>query len=245
MPSPLVKTSSEESSLLGDGSFMFGILLKRFAGSYLSYANGGDGLIEMGSQHQQRLSRLLIGYRFFAFCLAVIVLQVIPGPDVLDQQEYIILSLVGVYTLLKVCAPLRWEEAAGGTYVVLAGDLTVVIVLVLFTRGIDSGYLMYSFTPLITAALLMDFRVALFVATVTVLTPFVAHGALSQFMDNYAWLLDGNRLPVLLLYAGLGLLIPVMANRTNLNIRRFIEIDAVLESAAASAARCMMAWPRR
>ena len=183
----------------------------------------------MGPEYEQRLHRFLVGYRFFTFCLAVILIQVIPGPEVLGGQEYLILSLVGVYTLLKVLSPLRWRETGRELYIVLGGDLAVAILLILFTHGVDSGYLLYSLTPVITAALLIEFRVAIAVAAVFVLTPFLAHSFFSQFMDEYEWFLDGNRLPVLILYGALGLLVPVVASRTNLNIHRFIAIDAVLD----------------
>ena len=182
----------------------------------------------MGPRYEQTLDHFLMGYRFFAYCLAVILIQVIPGPEVPDQQDYIILSLVGIYTLLKVFSPLRWREATGEAYLVLGGDLVVAMLLILFTNGIDSGYLAYALTPLITASLLMGYRLALTIASITALTPFLLHGILNQFTAQYASLLDGNRLAVLLLYAALGYLIPLMSNRTNLNIRRFIEIDAVL-----------------
>ncbi len=124
---------------------------------------------------------------------------------------------------------MRWRETGRELYIVLGGDLAVAILLILFTHGVDSGYLLYSLTPVITAALLIEFRVAIAVAAVFVLTPFLAHSFFSQFMDEYEWFLDGNRLPVLILYGALGLLVPVVASRTNLNIHRFIAIDAVLD----------------
>ena len=186
----------------------------------------GESTMEL--RYEQPLDRFLIAYRFFAFCLAVILIQVIPGPEVPDQQAYIILSLVGVYTLLKVFSPLRWREAGREAYVILGGDFAVVVALILLTNGVDSGYLAYSLTPLLTAALLMRYWIALTVASITAVVPFVLHVGVSQFWDKYASFLDGNRLPMLLLYAALVFLIPLMANRTNLNIRRFIAIDAVL-----------------
>jgi hypothetical protein len=91
----------------------------------------------------------------------------VPGPEVLGQQEYFILTLVGIYTLLKVLSPMRWRETGNETYILLAGDMALAILLVLFTNGIDSGYLLYSLTPIITAAVLMGFRVSLGFAIIT------------------------------------------------------------------------------
>ena len=183
----------------------------------------------METGYELRLHRFLIGYRFAAFWLAVILIQVVPGPEILGLQEYIILTLVGVYTLLKVLSPMRWRETGSETYILLAGDMALAILLVLFTNGVDSGYLLYSLTPVITAAVLMGFRVSLGFAIVTAVVPLVAHLVVSPFTDQYAWIMDGNRLPILILYSALAFLMPVLASRTNLNIRRVIEMDAVLE----------------
>jgi signal transduction histidine kinase len=183
----------------------------------------------METGYELRLHRFLIGYRFAAFWLAVILIQVVPGPEALGGQEYFILSLVGVYTLLKVLSPMRWRETGSETYILLAGDLALALLLILFTNGIDSGYLLYSLTPIITAAVLMSFRMALGVAIITAGAPLLAHLAISPFTDQYEWIMDGNRLPILLLYSALAFLMPVLASRTNLNIRRVIEMDAVLE----------------
>lgn len=183
----------------------------------------------METGYELRLHRFLIGYRFAAFWLAVILIQVVPGPEILGLQEYIILTLVGVYTLLKVLSPMRWRETGSETYILLAGDMALAILLVLFTNGVDSGYLLYSLTPVITAAVLMGFRVSLGFAIVTAGVPLVAHLVVSPFTDQYAWIMDGNRLPILILYSALAFLMPVLASRTNLNIRRVIEMDAVLE----------------
>ncbi len=183
----------------------------------------------METGYELRLHRFLIGYRFAAFWLAVILIQVVPGPEILGLQEYIILTLVGVYTLLKVLSPMRWRETGSETYILLAGDMALAILLVLFTNGVDSGYLLYSLTPVITAAVLMGFRVSLGFAIVTAVVPLIAHLVVSPFTDQYAWIMDGNRLPILILYSALAFLMPVLASRTNLNIRRVIEMDAVLE----------------
>ena len=67
----------------------------------------------METANELKLHRFLIGYRFATFWLAVILIQVVPGPEVLRQQEYFILSLVGVYTLLKVLSPMPIGKRSG------------------------------------------------------------------------------------------------------------------------------------
>ena len=88
------------------------------------------------------------------------------------------------------------------TYVILLGDLAVVIALVLYTGGLDSGFLLYGLIPLITASFLFETRIA--IADVAVLSAgslVLAHAGLSQFTDNFVWVLDGNNLALLVMYA--------------------------------------------
>lgn len=168
------------------------------------------------------LHQLLSVYRFLAYGLAVVLIQVLPisqGQDV-DRDTLVVLSLLGVYTFLKVFSPVRWRETSLATYVVLGGDVVVAILLLFFTAGLDSGYIFYSLLPLATASLLFPERVAWTVAGLTVATPLIVHTLGSLLSDRHAWILDGNHLPLLLLYGAVCLLIATMAYHTNVNIRR-------------------------
>ena len=183
----------------------------------------------MRTGYAENIHQLLAMYRFLAYGLAVILIQVIPGVDLrdLEMESVVLLSALGVYTVLKVFAPMRWEEESLATYIVLEGDLLVALFLILFTEGLDSGYLLYSLLPVITAALLFPERVALVVAALTALAPVLAHTALHQFSDRFAWVLDAHLLPLLLFYVALCFLIATIAYRTNLNIHRRIASEAI------------------
>ena len=67
----------------------------------------------MGTAYELKLHCFLKGYRFATFWLAVILIQVVPSPVVLGQQEYFILILVAVYTLLKVLSPTPIGKRSG------------------------------------------------------------------------------------------------------------------------------------
>jgi two-component system nitrate/nitrite sensor histidine kinase NarX len=92
--------------------------------------------------------------------------------------------------------------------------------------------LLYALVPIATAALLFDMRVSLIIAAAISATLVIAHVGLSLINSSvieFAEIMDGNYLPLLIIYVGFCFLIANITYRTNLNIRRRIELNAVLE----------------
>ena len=170
-------------------------------------------------------------YRFFAYGLAVILIQGIRLDDVVDPttNTYWVLAIVGVYTMFKVLGPLRWRQADPSTYVVLGGDVIVSLVVLLWTNGLDSPYLLYSLTPVISASLLFEERLALASAAIISVSIIVAHLTSGYWDTNYTWVMDGNYLLWLILYVTAAVVIATSVYRTNMNIRRRIQSDAMLD----------------
>lgn len=185
----------------------------------------------MRAKHELGIHQFLAIYRFFSFGWAVLQVQVIPlsTPRSPPLEIYITLSLLGIYSVLKVFSPLRWRQQSSLNLVMLGGDAAVCVFLVLFTRGLDSGYLLYSLNPLLAAALLLRERIAMTVAALTAAAPLAAHVGLSWLSKDYAWVLEGNYLALLIIYMIFSSLIAIVPFRTNLNMRRRIEREAVLE----------------
>jgi len=170
-------------------------------------------------------------YRFFAYVLAVLLIQAIPldSPTEPELRTYVILGLVGGYTLLKVFSPLLWQERYPWTYIVLAFDVVACILPLMFTGGLDSSFLLYALTPVMSAALIFKERVAFIAAGLISASLVIAHTGLSQWTDEFVWIMDGNYLPLLLIYVSFLFIIAVLTYRTNLNIRQHIESDAVMD----------------
>ncbi len=182
--------------------------------------------------YERSIYQFLSIYRFFAFAIAIVLIQVVPlrAESLPTTQTYIILTLLGIYTILKMFSPFRLWQKDIATYLVLGGDLVICISLTLFTGGLDSGLLLYSLIPIITAALLFEEKIALSLASLSSLSLLVAHLGLCQLTDKFAWVLHDNYLiTLLIIYILFCFLIATLAFRTNLNIRRRIEKDAVLE----------------
>lgn len=169
-------------------------------------------------------------YRFFTYVLAVLLIQVIPldGPGEPGLQIYIIIGLVALYTLFKVFSPLLWRQRYPMVYAVLLFDIVASILLLMFTGGLDSAFLLYALTPIITASLFFQERVALMAAGLLSLPLFMAHVGLSQLNTDFSWVMTGNYLPLLIIYIICCFLIATLPYRTNLNIRQRIESSAVI-----------------
>jgi glucose-6-phosphate-specific signal transduction histidine kinase len=185
----------------------------------------------MTGKSERSIYLFLSLHRFFAYGLAVMLVQgfgvsALPEPSL---RTNILLGIVGVYTLLKVLGPLRWWRQDPSTYIVLGGDVLVALVILLLTGGLDSPYLLYSLAPVMSAALLFPERLALLAAAIFSVSLVVAHLTPAWWDSDYTWLFERNYLLWLVLYISAGFVISTIVYRTNLNIRQFIESEAVLE----------------
>ncbi len=186
----------------------------------------------MRTRYEREAYQFLAVFRFLSYALAVMFTQVTPslGASALSgTQLYIILGVLGIYSLLRVFSPLRWREKSPMTYLILAGDFLLCILLVIYTNGLNSSFLLYSLCPIMTAALLFEERVALSLAASASVILSITHVALSQFSERFAWIMQGHNLTLLIVYTLFSFVAAIVPYRTNLNIRRRIEREAIIE----------------
>ncbi len=186
----------------------------------------------MFTRYEKEAYQFLAIYRFLSYALAVMFIQVVPAlhaPGMSPLQIYIILGTLGIYTILRVFSPLRWRERGTMTYLILIGDFSLSILLVVFTNGLNSGFLLYSLTPIMTAALLFEEKVALSLAATASITLSITHLALSQFSERFTWIMQGYNLTLLIVYTLFCFVSASVPYRINLNIRRRIEREAIIE----------------
>jgi signal transduction histidine kinase len=186
----------------------------------------------MFTRYEKEAYQFLATFRFLSYALAVMFTYVVPVPGVTQlplEQLVILLSTLGIYTLLRVFSPLRWRERSGITYLILSGDFLICVVLVTYTSGLNSPFLLYSLNPIMTAALLFEEKVSLSLAAVASIILSVSHLALSQFSERFAWIMQGHNLTLLIVYTLFCFVAAVVPYRTNLNIRRRIEREAIIE----------------
>lgn len=184
----------------------------------------------MTSRYEKEAYQFLAVYRFLAYALAVMFTQVVPSMSGMPPvQLYIILGTLGVYTALKVFSPLRWRARSTMTYLILVGDFLLVIMLVIYTNGLNSSFLLYSLTPIMTAALLFEEKIALSLAAIATLSLSISHLVFSQFTDRFVWVMQGHNLTLLIVYTLFSFVVASVPYRINLNIRRRIEREAIIE----------------
>ncbi|MFC1934204.1 sensor histidine kinase [Chloroflexota bacterium] len=186
----------------------------------------------MFNRYEKEAYQFLATYRFLSYALAVMFSQVVPplsASRLPDIQLYIILGILGVYSILRVFSPLHWRERGTMTYLILIGDFVLSIVLVIYTNGLNSPFLLYSLTPIMTAALLFEERVALSLAASASITLSITHVAFSQLSHRWAWIMQGYNLTLLIVYTLFCFVVASVPYRINLNIRRRIEKEAIIE----------------
>jgi len=186
----------------------------------------------MFTKYEKEAYQFLATYRFLSYALAVMFTQVVPvlgSPEIPETQLYIIIGILGFYTILKVFSPLRWRERGVMTYLILVGDFLICLVLVIYTNGLNSSFLLYSLTPIMTAALLFEERVALSLAATATISLSITHIALSQFSERFDWVMHGHNLTLLIVYTLFCFVAATVPYRINLNIRRRIEREAIIE----------------
>lgn len=177
----------------------------------------------MTSRYEREAYQFLAVYRFLAYALAVMFTQVVPSMSGMTNVQLIILLVtLGVYTALKALFPLRWRAKSLMTYLILLGDFLLAILLVVYTNGLNSSFLLYSLTPIMTAALLFEERIALSLAAIATISLSVSHLALSQFTERFVWVMQGHNLTLLIVYALFSFVVASVPYRINLNIRRRI-----------------------
>ncbi|MBU2534559.1 MAG: sensor histidine kinase [Chloroflexota bacterium] len=184
----------------------------------------------MQYRYEKEAYQFLAVYRFLGYALAVLFSQVSPTMAAMPAyQLYIILGMLGVYTALKVFSPLRWQARGAMTYLILSGDFILCILLVIYTNGLNSIFLLYSLTPIMTAALLFEERIALALAATASLSLSLTHLFLSQFTERFTWIMQGYNLTLLIVYTLFSFVVATVPYRINLNIRRRIEREAIIE----------------
>jgi signal transduction histidine kinase len=187
----------------------------------------------MQSKYERQSYQFLSAFRFLAYALAAMFTQISRPIGVTttltDTETYVALGALGIYTLLRVFSPFRWQAKGIATYVILYGDFLICMLLVVFTGGLNSSFLLYSLAPIMTAALLYEERVSFSLAFGASISLSVAHLVLSHFNERITWIMQGQNITLLIIYTLFCFVTAHVPYRINLNIRRRIERDAILE----------------
>lgn len=132
---------------------------------------------------------------------------------------------VGIYTLVKILHPLRWQQAGILGYSLLGVDISICIFLVLVTGGIASPFLLYTLAPVLTAALLLDGKITLSVAGLSVTYVITTH----VFNPFFANQLSLSELSYFLVYMIALCLTAVLPYLINFSLRQRLQSQDILQ----------------
>lgn len=114
-------------------------------------------------------------YRALAFTIATVQIFLFPAAYQSLVPPLVIVIAIGVYTVIKALYPFRWYGSDILSQSVLGTDTAICIFLLLSTGGLQSPFLPYSLSPVLTAALLADRKLTLSLAGVSIAGVVVAH----------------------------------------------------------------------
>ena len=180
------------------------------------------------------VSQSLAVFRFVSFAMGA---GLVFGLNLGDQHPLIlgmVVLLVGVFNVYRILW--RFDPVRSGNKVQSASlglDTALSIGLTLISGGLDSPFLIYSLSPILTASLLMNLRIGLAVAGISA---FVLSGAhvLEGFgisdlrgISDWPWVLSRNYLVLALLYTAVSLLVVGLPSLANLNWQRRLRSESL------------------
>lgn len=181
----------------------------------------------MGST--RKITTFLSAFRGFTFMLASVQIILLGPVTVIPPQIYLLLGLVGAYTIAKILIPFRWYQKDFLTYSVLGADVLVCASLPFLTGGLASGFLLYSLNPILTVALLLQMKVALSVAAFSSLAVTGSQVFHSTINLPSAPILAGEYLSILIMYIMVCFLAAWLPFSINANVHRRIHEKAAVD----------------
>ena len=176
------------------------------------------------------VSQSLAVLRFVSFAMgAALVFALNAG----DRQPLVLgpmVLVVGLFNVYRILWRFDPGQPSGATpRVSLVIDTALSISLTLMSGGLDSPFLIYSLSPILTASLLMNLRIALAAAGISALWISGGHVLAGLGVSNLPEVLSENYLVLALLYAAMCLLVVGLPFLANLNWQRRVRFESLAE----------------
>jgi signal transduction histidine kinase len=127
--------------------------------------HGGSQRVE-----EKTASRVSLVYRALAFIVAISQIFLIGYPHLFSWPDWILLSLIGAYSLFRLARPSYHHERKLATAADFAGDLIICLSLPALTGGLHSPFLLYALCPVLSAALFFSRKLTLAIASLPTLS---------------------------------------------------------------------------
>lgn len=170
-------------------------------------------------------------YRYFTLMLAVLVMLVMPVTRGLSPSlgSYIILGVVAFYVVARVLLPGRPGRRTLITYLHVGIEMCIGLGPMLLSGGLQSGLLFYALTPILFASLLLQQKIALYLAGLMTLALGAAYTYGSLLFRAFPFILEDSNLAFLLLFAVTCFVVATVPYQTNLNLRQRLMRQAVMD----------------
>jgi signal transduction histidine kinase len=173
---------------------------------------------------QDRIIAVPSAYRWLAFAIATAQIFLFPLSHYSLIPPIFLVTVVGIYTLLKTLRPFRCHETGIIIFGVLGADLAVCIFLVLSTGGLYSPFLLYTLAPVLTAALLLDRGITFSITALSGVYVIGAHLA-NPFFPAQLSLRELSYFLVYIIAASLAAALPYLIN---VNLRQRLQSEEIL-----------------
>ncbi len=173
---------------------------------------------------QNYASVTLSAYRLLAFAVATACIFAFPSAHHWVIPPVILLPSVGIYTLFKVLHPFRWYDRSIFRFSLLGTDIAVCIFLIILTGGLYSCFLLYTLSPLVTAALFLDRKVTFSIAGLSGIYVIGSHVGNPFFSASLAL----PELSFFLVYMTAVALTATLPYLINVNLRQQLQSQAIL-----------------
>jgi signal transduction histidine kinase len=163
-------------------------------------------------------------YRGLAFAIATAQIFLFPSAHYLVIQPLVLIIGVGIYSLLITLRYSHYQERNAVTYSILGIDIAVCIFLVVSTGGLYSPFLLYTLTPVLTAALFLSRGITFAITALSGAYVIVAHIANPFFVTQLS-LPELSYFFVYIVAASLAAILPYLIN---VNLRQHLETEDIL-----------------
>jgi signal transduction histidine kinase len=171
----------------------------------------------------------LFAYRTFAFIIAIPQIFFVGYPRLLPWHDWILLSIIGAYTLFRIARPFRRYKRKAFTYADYASDVIVCLSLLALTGGLRSPFLLYGLCPILSAALFFPKKLTFPIAsmpTLAVIASQILIYSPSLTMSFYPPELSFSLLGA---YMAGSLLLASLPYVININVSQEIRVGAIID----------------
>lgn len=182
-----------------------------------------DGPTKSSSDYWRRhIEYATPAYRILSFAIGIG--QTMAFPQAFVVPDHILLCGIGFYVLVTTLYPFRLRQRGTMAYTVLCLDILTGVFLMILTAGLHSPFLLFTLTPVVTAALFMHTPVAAAVAALS-----LAYVAASQLHNPFYNLqVSFTEISYFFAYMMSAGLVATLPYLTNVNFMQQMQADDML-----------------